>query len=82
MRDAVNVPYDLDGGSSEEQLNGVNALVDGRPVVAICGSGISSTPFAFDLEEHGYDDVSVVTGGMEDWSKLSEVVPIETSNSR
>jgi glyoxylase-like metal-dependent hydrolase (beta-lactamase superfamily II)/rhodanese-related sulfurtransferase len=80
VRDAANVPYDPDEGLSEEQLNEVNALVDGRPVVAICGKGLTSTPFAFDLDDHGYDDVSVVTGGMEAWSKLYEVVPVETRN--
>ena len=80
VRDAENVPYDPDQGLNEDQLNEVNALVDGRPVVAICGKGLTSTPFAFDLDEHGYDDVSVVTGGMEEWSKLYEVVPIETTS--
>jgi glyoxylase-like metal-dependent hydrolase (beta-lactamase superfamily II)/rhodanese-related sulfurtransferase len=80
VRDAENVPYDPDEGLSEDQLNEVNALVDGRPVVAICGKGLTSTPFAFDLDERGYDDVSVVTGGMEEWSKLYEVVPIETTS--
>lgn len=79
VRDAENVPYDPAEGLSEDQLNEVNALVDGQPVVAICGKGLTSTPFAFELDEHGYDDVSVVTGGMEAWSKLYEVVPIETS---
>ncbi|MBX0298280.1 MBL fold metallo-hydrolase [Haloarcula nitratireducens] len=80
VRDAENVPYDPDEGLSEGKLNEVNALLDGRPVVAICGKGLTSTPFAFDLDEHGYDNVEVVTGGMEEWSKLYEVVPIETSN--
>ena len=80
VRDAKNVPYDPDEGLSEDQLNEVNALIDDRPVVAICGKGLTSTPFAFDLDEHGYDDVSVVTGGMEEWSKRYEVVPIETSS--
>jgi glyoxylase-like metal-dependent hydrolase (beta-lactamase superfamily II)/rhodanese-related sulfurtransferase len=76
--DAENVPYDPDEGLSDAQVNEVNALVDGRPVVVICGKGLTSTPFAFDLDEHGYDDVAVVTGGMEAWSKQYEVVPIET----
>jgi len=80
VRDAENVPYDPEVGLSEGQLNEVNALVDGRPVVAICGKGLTSTPFAFELDEHGYDDVSIVTGGMEEWSKLYEVAPIETSS--
>ncbi|WP_232700684.1 MBL fold metallo-hydrolase [Halobacterium wangiae] len=80
VRDAANVPYDPDEGLSEDQLDEVNALADARPVVAICGKGLTSTPFAFDLDEHGYDDVSVVTGGMEEWSKHYEVAPIETSS--
>ncbi len=80
VRDAVNVPYDPDEGVSEAQLNEVNELVDSRPVVAICGKGLMSTPFAFELDEHGYDDVSVVSGGMERWSKRYEVVPIETES--
>ena len=80
VRDAENVPYDPDEGLSEDQLSEANALIDDRPVVAICGKGLTSTPFAFDLDEHGYDDVSVVTGGMEEWSKRYEVVRIETSS--
>jgi len=80
VRDAENVPYNPDEGLSEDQLNEANALIDDRPVVAICGKGLTSTPFAFDLDEQGYDDTSVVTGGMEEWSKLYEVVPIETSS--
>ncbi|MDS0261425.1 MBL fold metallo-hydrolase [Haloarcula sp. S1CR25-12] len=79
VRDAANVPYDPEEGMSEARLSEVNASVDGRPVVAICGKGLTSTPFAFELDEHGYDDVSVVSGGMEEWSKLYEVVPIETT---
>jgi len=80
VRDAENVPYDPEEGLSDDQLNAVNALVDGRPVVTICGKGLTSTPFAFELEEHSYDDLSVVTGGMEAWSTLYEVVPIDTRN--
>ncbi|WP_458207904.1 MBL fold metallo-hydrolase [Haladaptatus sp. NG-SE-30] len=80
VRDAENVPYDPEEGLNDDQLNEVNGLVDGRPVIAICGKGLTSTPFGFELDERGYDDVEVVTGGMEEWSKIYEVVPIETSN--
>ena len=58
----------------------VEALIDGGPVVAICGKGLTSTPFAFELDQHGFEDVSVVTGGMEAWSKVYEVVPVETAS--
>jgi glyoxylase-like metal-dependent hydrolase (beta-lactamase superfamily II) len=80
VRDAANVPYDPEEGLSEAQLDEVEATVDGKPVTAICGKGLTSTPFAFDLDERGYDDVAVVTGGMEEWSKVYEVVPVETTN--
>ena len=79
VRNAANVPYDPDEGVSDDQLDEVNDLVDGRPVVAICGKGLTSTPFALELDDHGYDDISVVNGGMQQWSKRYEVVPIETS---
>ena len=79
VRNAANVPYDPDEGVSDDQLDEVNDMVDGRPVVAICGKGLTSTPFALELDDHGYDDISVVNGGMQQWSKRYEVVPIETS---
>ncbi|WP_138006575.1 MBL fold metallo-hydrolase [Halalkalirubrum salinum] len=79
VQDAENVPYDPYEGLRDDQLNEVNALVDGGPLIAICGKGLTSTQFAFDLDEHGYEDISIVTDGMEGWSKLYEVVPIETS---
>ncbi|MFD1514400.1 MULTISPECIES: MBL fold metallo-hydrolase [Halomarina] len=78
--DANNVPYDPREGLSEDQLEEVDAMVESRPIVAMCGKALTSTPFAFDLDERGYEDVAVVTGGMEDWSKLYEVAPIETTN--
>jgi glyoxylase-like metal-dependent hydrolase (beta-lactamase superfamily II) len=43
----------------------------------MCGKGLTSTPFGFELDQRGYDDVTVVKGGMEDWSKVHEVVPVE-----
>jgi glyoxylase-like metal-dependent hydrolase (beta-lactamase superfamily II)/rhodanese-related sulfurtransferase len=75
---AENVPYDSREGVSESTADRVAELADGGPLVAICGKGLSSTPFAFDLEAHGFEEVSVVEGGMEDWSEVYEVVPIET----
>ncbi|MFC6941041.1 rhodanese-like domain-containing protein [Salinirubellus sp. GCM10025818] len=75
---AENVPYDPQEGLSESTADRVAELADGGPLVAICGKGLSSTPFAFDLEAHGFEEVSVVEGGMEDWSEVYEVVPIET----
>ncbi|MFP9193628.1 MBL fold metallo-hydrolase [Natrialbaceae archaeon A-CW1-1] len=75
---SANVPFHPDDGLSEDDLDRVEAAADGQPVVAICGKGLTSAPFAFALEDHGYD-VTVVKGGMEDWSTVYEVVPVETA---
>ncbi len=77
---AENVPYGPDDDLDEETLDQVDEVTNGKPVVAICGKGLTSTPFSFELEQHGYDDVSVVKGGMEDWSTVYEAVPIDTRN--
>lgn len=80
VRNAVNVPYDPREGLSESRLAEVDELVDGLPVVTICGKGLTSAAFAFELDERDHDDVSAVSGGMDAWSEVYEVVPIETSN--
>jgi len=79
VRDAENVSYDPDEGLSGPTERGGHT--GRRPARRRdLRKGLTSTPFAFELDEHGYDDISVVTGGMEEWSKLYEVVPIETSS--
>jgi len=75
---AVNVPYDPRAGLDEDDLARVREAAGDGHVTAICGKGLTSTPFAFDLEDQGYEDVTVVKGGMEDWGALYEAVPIET----
>ncbi|WP_227380848.1 MBL fold metallo-hydrolase [Haladaptatus halobius] len=75
---AENVSFDPHDGISDDDLDRVNAIADDRPIVTMCGKGLTSTPFTFELEKRGYDDVAVVKGGMEDWSKVYEVVPIDT----
>ncbi|MBZ6496904.1 MBL fold metallo-hydrolase [Natrinema longum] len=77
---AENVPFGPGDEFADEDLERIAAAGDGEPIVAICGKGLTSTPFSFELEQHGYDDVSVVKGGMEDWSKVYEVVPVETES--
>lgn len=74
---AENVPYGPDDEFADEDRERVEDVRDGDPIVAICGKGLTSTPFSFELEQYGYDDVSVVKGGMEGWSKVYEIVPIE-----
>jgi glyoxylase-like metal-dependent hydrolase (beta-lactamase superfamily II)/rhodanese-related sulfurtransferase len=80
LHGAGNVPYDPREGLDDDQFERVEELTDGKPVVAICGKGLTSTPFAFELEERGIEDVTIVEGGMEAWSKVYEVVPVEAGN--
>lgn len=77
---AENIPFGPDDEFTDEELERIEDASNGGSVVAICGKGLTSTPFSFKLQQHGYDDVSVVKGGMEDWSKVYEVVSIETEN--
>ncbi|MGQ4555269.1 rhodanese-like domain-containing protein [Halobellus sp. GM3] len=75
---AVNVPYHpVEGLGNGREWSDVESIVERGPVAVICGKGLSSTSFGFELSERGYD-VSVVKGGMEDWSKLYDVVEVET----
>jgi glyoxylase-like metal-dependent hydrolase (beta-lactamase superfamily II)/rhodanese-related sulfurtransferase len=77
---AVSVPFHPADGLSEEQWDRVDDIAARGRVVAICGKGLTSTAFGFELDARGYDDVAVVKGGMEDWSKLYEVVEVETDS--
>ncbi|MFC7128157.1 MBL fold metallo-hydrolase [Haloferax chudinovii] len=78
---AVNVPYHpVDGLGGDWDWDRVGDLAAEGRVVAICGKGLSSTSFGFELATRGYDDVEVVKGGMEDWSKLYEVVELGTGD--
>ncbi|WP_416841061.1 MBL fold metallo-hydrolase [Haloferax sp. DFSO52] len=78
---AVNVPYHpTDGLGDDWDWDRVAALASEGPIVAICGKGLTSTSFGFELGARDYDDVTVVKGGMEDWSKLYEVVELDTGD--
>ncbi len=77
---AENVPFGPGEDLSDEQLEQLEDARGGDSIVAICGKGLTSTPFSFELEQRGYDDVAVVKGGMEDWSKVYEVVPVKTEH--
>ncbi|WP_049971384.1 MBL fold metallo-hydrolase [Haladaptatus cibarius] len=79
LPDAKNVPFDPREGVGDDQRDRMEEI-DGEEIVTICGKGLTSTPFAFELETQGYDDVTVVKGGMEDWSKVYDIVPIATDD--
>jgi len=75
---AINVPYHpVEGLGDGIDWDGVIETVEDQRVAVICGKGLSSTSFGFELSTRGYD-VEVVKGGMEDWSKLYDVVEVET----
>lgn len=81
IAEAENVPFSPGDELNETQQRTVNDITDNQSVVAICGKGLSSTSFAAELDDHGYEDVTVVKGGMEDWSTVYEVVPIRTRHA-
>ena len=56
VRGAENVPFDPREGLSDEDVERVKALVDSNPVVTMCGKGLTSTPFGFELDQRGYDE--------------------------
>ncbi|GAA0659114.1 rhodanese-like domain-containing protein [Salarchaeum japonicum] len=71
---AANVPY------KPNQPFPADALPDGLDttdrVLTICAKGTSSRFLAEELDAAGYRDVSVVAGGMRDWSAVYETVPV------
>jgi len=76
---AVNVPYHpIDGLGEDLDWDDVDEIAGGSRVAVICARGLSSTSFGFELSDRGHDDVAVVKGGMEDWSKLYDVVEVDT----
>ncbi|MFC6872708.1 MBL fold metallo-hydrolase [Halobellus marinus] len=78
---AVNIPYHpIEGLGDGHDWADVEAIAAAGPTAIICGKGLSSTSFGFELGSRG-QDVKVVKGGMEDWSKLYDVVEIETEGN-
>lgn len=69
--------YFVDGFGGDWDWDCVGDFVCEGLVVVICGKGLFLMLFGFGLVECGYDDVEVVKGGMEDWSKLYEVVEFD-----
>jgi len=75
---AKNFPYD-DGGSIDDRHEELADLVgDADRILTICAKGRSSSGFVEELARQGYEDVAVVEGGMEAWSRVYETVAIET----
>ncbi|MFT4891099.1 MAG: glyoxylase-like metal-dependent hydrolase (beta-lactamase superfamily II) [Halobacteriales archaeon] len=82
VAEAENFPYDGEE-SIDDRIEEFEALVDGEDrILTICAKGISSGAFVEELASHGYEDVAVVEGGMEAWSRVYEAVTIETDRER
>lgn len=64
---------------SDDQKERVEQLANGDEILTICGKGATSTRLASELDGNGFEDVSVVTGGMREWNELYETVPVETA---
>ncbi len=75
---AANVPYDPREGAGDDQVGAVEAAAGDGPVVTVCGKGLTSAAFAFELDQRGFEEIEVLRGGMEAWSTVHEVVPVET----
>ncbi|MGA9403284.1 MBL fold metallo-hydrolase [Haladaptatus sp.] len=76
---ARNFPFGPDESLSEDGAAEVESMLDGNDeILTICAKGISSAHFVDELEAHGFENVKVVTGGMEEWSEVYDRVPIET----
>ncbi|WP_227355346.1 MBL fold metallo-hydrolase [Haladaptatus salinisoli] len=76
---ARNFPFEADESLSEEGAEEIRSMLDGvDEILTVCAKGISSGHFADELRERGFEDVKVVEGGMEAWSRVYERVPIET----
>ncbi|SFG37316.1 Glyoxylase, beta-lactamase superfamily II [Halopelagius inordinatus] len=78
---AVNVPYHPEDGLGDDwDWDRVEERLGDGPVLALCGKGITSTVFGLELQKRGYEDVSVLKGGMQEWSKLYEVAEVPTDD--
>ncbi|EMA46824.1 Rhodanese-like protein [Halococcus morrhuae DSM 1307] len=64
---------------SNDQKERVEQLADGDEILTICGKGATSTRLASELDANGFEDTSVVTGGMREWNELYETVEVETA---
>jgi len=79
VRGAKHFPFGEDEELTDDRKADLDALLDGHDeILTICAKGITSDHFADELADAGYDDVAVVTGGMEAWSQVYDAVSIPT----
>ncbi len=82
IKGSVNIPagslVDADGRlKSRETLAAIFApVLDGRPVSALCGSGISAALVALGLHVIGHTDVAVYDGSWAEWGRDPATEPL------
>ena len=79
IRDAIQHTYDPDSEFDAEAFRSRTGLTPDDEIVTICAKGISSFDMATQLQDTGYENVTVVEDGMEGWSEVYDVVEIPTA---
>ena len=79
IRDAIQYTYDPDSEFDAEAFRSRTGLTPDDEIVTICAKGISSFDMATQLQDTGYENVTVVEDGMEGWSEVYDVVEIPTA---
>ena len=78
IRDARQYTYHPDSEFDAEEFRSQTGLTPDEEVVTICAKGVSSFDIANQLQDAGYESVTVVEDGMEGWSEVYDVVEIPT----
>jgi glyoxylase-like metal-dependent hydrolase (beta-lactamase superfamily II)/rhodanese-related sulfurtransferase len=79
IRDAIQYTYDPDSEFDAGEFRSRTGVTPDDEIVTICAKGISSFDIAKQLEDTGYENVTVVENGMEGWSEVYDVVEIPTA---
>ncbi|MFC7772021.1 MULTISPECIES: MBL fold metallo-hydrolase [Salinirubellus] len=80
IRDALQYTYDPDSEFDAGEFRSRTGLTPDDEIVTICAKGISSFDIAKQLQDTGYENVTVVEDGMEGWSEVYDVVEIPTAS--
>lgn len=80
IRDAIQYTYDPDSEFDAREFRSRTGLTPDDEIVTICAKGISSFDIAKQLQDTGYENVTVVEDGMEGWSEVYDVVEIPTAS--
>ncbi|WP_332899551.1 MBL fold metallo-hydrolase [Haladaptatus sp. CMSO5] len=79
---ALNFPYKPGDTVTKDELYDRLGVTTDDHIITICAKGISSDHFADALTDLGYEDVSLVEGGMKAWSAVYDTVTIPTDSAK